>query len=753
MTRCLSASVMLVLCFLVLTGEASAGTQRTWTGGGGTAAWSNAANWSPSGAPVAGDGVTFTTPTSSVDDVAAAVANILFTSTAGGSTIGGTVNIDAAQATINIKSSSDGNQITGAIVNNSGSNLFIQSATAGQRLTLSGVISGNAGIRVYGPGSVEFAQASNNTYTGSTTVASNDTNGSAGTLELFSTSAGSLVPGDLQIGGTVAGQPANSARVKLLFRDVIAGTGNVTIASDGLLDLNGVNETVNSVAVAGHVTQGAGNLSLTSTLALTGGSIEATTGALVLSSSVAGVTASGSSAITAPIRLSALSAFALPVTVSGGAVLSLGPITPSVSPTVGVTKAGTGELQINGENTYTGATTVTAGTLTVNPGGSLSSSALGVSGGGTLRGLGTSGVVSVAGGHFAPGTSVAPGTYAITGGLALTASSTFDVDVTNAGVGAASATGSIALGNSTLHINIAPGYVAPAHAKLRIIDNLGSGPVGGTFAGLPEGTSVLVGTQLFKLTYAGGTGNDVELTLPNTAPILAAGATAAPSPGVAGTPVTFSAAAADADQDALSYTWSFGDGTTGTGATTTHTYSAAGQYAVSVAIGDGFGGALSSATSVTVNPAPPAGPSGPGSTAAPALTDFAQTHATWRAGKALAVFAKAAKRAPVGTRLSFTLDQPATVALAFTQSVTGRKSGARCVAQTPRNHKAKSCKRTLTLGTIKHAGRAGKNTVSFQARLSNTKKLKPGHYRVTATAVNAAGKASKPSTLSFTIVK
>jgi hypothetical protein len=307
----------------------------------------------------------------------------------------------------------------------------------------------------------------------------------------------------------------------------------------------------------------------------------------------------------------------------------------------------------------------------------------------------------------------------------------------------------VALGESALHLDVTPGFVAPPHSKLRIIDNLGSGPIGGTFQGLPEGAPVALGTQLFKLSYVGGTGNDVELALPNSAPLLAAGASVAPSPGTAGKPLTFSAAAADADSDALTYTWSFGDGTTGTGPTTTHTYSAPGQYAVSVSIADGFGGSLTSATSVTVNPAP----SGSALPVVPTLAGFAQTHARWRAGKSLAVFAKATKRAPLGTQLSFTLNEAATVSLAFTQSATGRKSGAHCVAATRKNRKAKSCKRTLAFGAIENSAHNGKNMVTFQGHLSNGKTLKPGRYTVTATATDAAGQHSTSSSLNFAIVK
>jgi hypothetical protein len=47
--------------------------------------------------------------------------------------------------------------------------------------------------------------------------------------------------------------------------------------------------------------------------------------------------------------------------------------------------------------------------------------------------------------------------------------------------------------------------------SFKIIDNRGSAPVSGTFAGLPEGASVQAGSSRFTITYQGGDGNDVVL--------------------------------------------------------------------------------------------------------------------------------------------------------------------------------------------------------------------------------------------------
>ena len=47
---------------------------------------------------------------------------------------------------------------------------------------------------------------------------------------------------------------------------------------------------------------------------------------------------------------------------------------------------------------------------------------------------------------------------------------------------------------------------------LTIVDNRGSAAVTGTFAGLPEGATVTIDTQEYRISYVGGSGNDVTLT-------------------------------------------------------------------------------------------------------------------------------------------------------------------------------------------------------------------------------------------------
>ena len=141
---------------------------------------------------------------------------------------------------------------------------------------------------------------------------------------------------------------------------------------------------------------------------------------------------------------------------------------------------------------------------------------------------------------------------------------------------------------------------------------------------------------------------------------------------------------------------------------------------------------------------------------APTLSGLGQTAKTWREGAKLAQLSasggKGRRKIPVGTTFSFKLDRAAQVTFKFTHGVAGRKSGKRCVAQSPRNKHKRRCKRTVTGGTLTFAAHAGTNKVRFQGLISRRKKLKPGAYKLLVTAT-ATGKRSRTGTLSFTIVR
>jgi hypothetical protein len=144
-------------------------------------------------------------------------------------------------------------------------------------------------------------------------------------------------------------------------------------------------------------------------------------------------------------------------------------------------------------------------------------------------------------------------------------------------------------------------------------------------------------------------------------------------------------------------------------------------------------------------------PTRPLSIRVPRISGLSQSHRVWREGSRLARIS-AAHKPPVGTTFKLTLDSAATLHLTFTQRVTGRRVKHKCVAQTHANRQDRACSRTLTKGAITLTGHAGVNRISFQGRLSHSRKLALGTYTVTITAANSAGHSAGQH-LTFTIVR
>ena len=122
----------------------------------------------------------------------------------------------------------------------------------------------------------------------------------------------------------------------------------------------------------------------------------------------------------------------------------------------------------------------------------------------------------------------------------------------------------------------------------------------------------------------------------------------------------------------------------------------------------------------------------------------------WRLGSTLPKFTR---KRPIGTTISFRLSQPARPTLAFSQPATGRKVGKRCKTSTRGNRNQPRCTIPNVRGTLMFNSHAGTNKVRFLGRLSRSKRLKPGRYTLTVTAIDSAGNRSNAKTISFTVVR
>jgi hypothetical protein len=91
---------------------------------------------------------------------------------------------------------------------------------------------------------------------------------------------------------------------------------------------------------------------------------------------------------------------------------------------------------------------------------------------------------------------------------------------------------------------------------------------------------------------------------------------------------------------------------------------------------------------------------------------------------------------------TYSLSEAATVTLLLEKKQPGRRVGKSCVKQTPKNKTKKRCAKFKQIATFPGGGSAGANTVA----LPNGKKLKPGRYRLTLTARDAAGNETTVTT-------
>jgi hypothetical protein len=128
-------------------------------------------------------------------------------------------------------------------------------------------------------------------------------------------------------------------------------------------------------------------------------------------------------------------------------------------------------------------------------------------------------------------------------------------------------------------------------------------------------------------------------------------------------------------------------------------------------------------------PGPPAPGSGPGAArddVRPVVSGFAVRPSSFRLGRR--------------ARIAFRVSERARVSLAFSRLLTGRRHDGRCVARGRRA--GRRCTVASPRGTVTLRA-SGRTVVAFDGRVGG-RLLSPGTYRITLTAIDAAGNVSRP---------
>ena len=383
---------------------------------------------------------------------------------------------------------------------------------SGGSLLINGTIFGTGGLTKINPGTLTLGGLNNNTYSG-------DTFAHEGTLVLdkVAISGVTTVPHHITVGKA---QPGNTAT--LVENDSTCIAGSVTVNNGGLWIVGqGVGENFPDFELQGHEpltlngnaqVQGPGFLYLPA-----GGGIEVNPGS------------NTTATISVGVGIGTLFAgpTSHPITVAAGAFQSSNPefvITGNIDSfgAVGLQKEGTGTLKLTGTNSYAGTNLVNGGTLWVD--GVQPQSPVHLNTGTRLKGSGTVGSVAVLGNSvtIAPGASPGILTCSNLNNVLDPSKGTLQIELNGptpgSGYDQLNVRGTVNLTGLTLNRSL--GFSSAVGNQFTIIANDGADAVTGTFTGLSQGAKLYIGSELFQVTYTGGSGNDVLLTRLTTPPPL-----------------------------------------------------------------------------------------------------------------------------------------------------------------------------------------------------------------------------------------
>jgi fibronectin-binding autotransporter adhesin len=502
-TKSFLVALALSICsFAVFGAQHTSAATKTWTGGGSDTNMNTAGNWS-GGAPSAGDDLIFPANISNrtiVNNYTAATSfnSITFSGAATGgsgySISGNSITLVAGithsmtgdpndlyqnltlpiilDGTQSFAATGDGKLGLGGTLNLGSSALTTNVTTGAMEIT--GVVSGTGTITKTGAGAVYVSGA--NTYSGATTV-------SAGTFQAVDETAL----------GTTAGATTVAAGAKLSL--LSGGDGDKTYAEN--ITFGGGSTTA---LLVGFATQASGTEPFgTSTLS---GAITLQANIKVVSTDrKAKVTGAITGNFTITLDNSSTGTFEL-ASSSNGSATANGVLEVPASTTTYADNLPSTSITVATNETAT--VTGTYGSTVVNPSG-------------TLKGTGTVGSLTVRG-ILAPGMS--PGCLN-SGDLAFFAGATYQFEVGGttacSGYDQTVVTGTVTL-DGNLSVVLYNNFKPTAGQKYVIISNNGSDAITGTFSGLAQGATITVGSYQFSISYTGGDGNDVELTVTAGAP-------------------------------------------------------------------------------------------------------------------------------------------------------------------------------------------------------------------------------------------
>ena len=369
--------------------------------------------------------------------------------------------------------------LTGNVTNNSALS-FNQTANS----SLAGVISGTGTLTENGTTGTVLTLSGANTYSGTTTITS-------GTLEFTGGTAG--MTGNVTNNSALSfNQTANSS-----LSGIISGSGTVTQNGTATLTFSGANTYTGGTTLNGG------------TLALSGSGSIADSSAVVVNSG-------------AILDISGTSTGATVNILSGGGGINLGSQTLTVNSTTGntpifsgaisgaggVTLTGGGYFELSGNNTYTGVTDITAGTLLDSSANSLVDSSVDIGASGRLQITTTNG--AAVGGLTGSGTLILPSSGALTinvsGGITDTFSGTMENDISiNSGIDKTGA-GTLILSGTNLGF-FGPGDLNAVSGGTLVLENSNALPqaalalntgileTGLVYTGGASGTNFTIDTQ------------------------------------------------------------------------------------------------------------------------------------------------------------------------------------------------------------------------------------------------------------------